>query len=253
MARALHSLLAGSRPSGGPPCSRCSALRQAYRDRIAAGIPDLRIVYLRGDPALLARRLADRRGHYMPAALLTSQLETLEEPRDALALEVTAPPEVIADRIRIGLGARPARPTRPTSSDAGGPPGPPEALEVIRTARLVLTRIADDDFGDLCRMHRDPEVMRTLGGVRSDELTVEVLRQLTTHWTSTASATGWAPSGERRVRRPRRAAPDRHRRRAGGGDRLRADAVYGTRLRHRAGARLHPRRLRDARAPGMVA
>lgn len=57
-------------------------------------------------------------------------------------------------------------------------------LETLRTARLVLTRIGmrPEDLADLRRMHRDPEVMATLGGVRSDELTDEILAQLTAHW-----------------------------------------------------------------------
>ncbi len=57
-------------------------------------------------------------------------------------------------------------------------------LETLRTRRLVLTRIGlrPDDRADLRRMHRDPEVMATLGGVRSDELTDEILDQLTLHW-----------------------------------------------------------------------
>lgn len=55
-------------------------------------------------------------------------------------------------------------------------------LDVVRTERLVLTRITDADFADLCRMHRDPQVMHTLGGMRSDERTAEVLRLLVADW-----------------------------------------------------------------------
>jgi len=55
-------------------------------------------------------------------------------------------------------------------------------LDTLRTDRLLLTRIGDADFDDLRRMHRDPEVMATLGGVRSDDLTRDVLRQLMAHW-----------------------------------------------------------------------
>jgi gluconokinase len=60
----------------------CSALKRAYRDilrsKAAAGEP--RFIFLRGSRALIAERLACRRGHFMPAALLGSQFETLEEP-----------------------------------------------------------------------------------------------------------------------------------------------------------------------------
>ncbi|MEO8605324.1 MAG: GNAT family N-acetyltransferase [bacterium] len=59
---------------------------------------------------------------------------------------------------------------------------PPGDLDTVRTERLVLTRIAESDFADLCRMHRDATVMATLGGVRTDEVTRDVLDQLTAHW-----------------------------------------------------------------------
>jgi carbohydrate kinase (thermoresistant glucokinase family) len=57
----------------------CSALRRAYRDRLRAVAP-FDLVYLHGDPALLAERIGHRTGHFMPATLLQSQLETLEVP-----------------------------------------------------------------------------------------------------------------------------------------------------------------------------
>ncbi|MDE1951048.1 MAG: gluconokinase [Burkholderiales bacterium] len=58
----------------------CSALKRSYRDRLRQGAPGLRFVFLHGSPELLARRLEERRGHYMPATLLQSQLDTLEPP-----------------------------------------------------------------------------------------------------------------------------------------------------------------------------
>ena len=58
----------------------CSALRRVYRDRLLAGRSDVRLVYLKGDRALIGARMAAREGHFMPTALLDSQFETLEEP-----------------------------------------------------------------------------------------------------------------------------------------------------------------------------
>jgi len=59
----------------------CSALKRRYRDLLRSnGDADVRFVYLGGSPALLAERLANRRGHFMPPALLESQLSILEEP-----------------------------------------------------------------------------------------------------------------------------------------------------------------------------
>ena len=58
----------------------CSALRRAYRDRIRAGAPGVRFVFLDGEADLIRRRMAGRSGHYMPPSLLASQLATLERP-----------------------------------------------------------------------------------------------------------------------------------------------------------------------------
>ena len=59
----------------------CSALKRRYRDLLrSAGDTDVRFVYLAGSRALLAERIANRRGHFMPPALLDSQLAILEEP-----------------------------------------------------------------------------------------------------------------------------------------------------------------------------
>lgn len=84
---------------GGATVLACSALKQKYRDRIAAGVPDIRWVHLAGSFALIESRLAARKGHYMPAALLASQFETLEPPGAALTLDVAEPPEVLVERI----------------------------------------------------------------------------------------------------------------------------------------------------------
>jgi gluconokinase len=81
----------------------CSALKQRYRDVLAKGRPDVRFVYLKGDEALLRSRLEKRRGHYMPASLLASQIATLEEPADAVTVDVDGSPEAIAAEIRQRL------------------------------------------------------------------------------------------------------------------------------------------------------
>jgi gluconokinase len=81
----------------------CSALKQRYRDVLAKGRPDVRFVYLKGDEALLRSRLEKRRGHYMPASLLASQIATLEEPADAVTVDVDGSPDAIAAEIRQRL------------------------------------------------------------------------------------------------------------------------------------------------------
>jgi gluconokinase len=77
----------------------CSALREAFRNRLGAGVTDLRFVYLRGDASLLEERVRARRDHFFSPDLLASQLATLEEPQDAIVIDTDAPPPAIVARI----------------------------------------------------------------------------------------------------------------------------------------------------------
>ncbi len=92
----------GDALADGPVVVACSALRRVYRDRLRAADPDLRLVYLHGTRELLAERMGHR-DHFMPVALLDSQLATLEEPdADELALryDVARPvEEIVADAV----------------------------------------------------------------------------------------------------------------------------------------------------------
>ena len=91
----------------------CSALARRYRDRLGIARPNVMLVHLDGDRDLLARRLASRQGHFMPAALLDSQLATLERPEPdetALVMDIAATPEAIVDGIAAVAALRsPAR------------------------------------------------------------------------------------------------------------------------------------------------
>jgi gluconokinase len=58
----------------------CSALKRRYRTVIIGNRPDVRLVYLKGDIDLIARRIATRHEHFMPQSLLQSQFDALEEP-----------------------------------------------------------------------------------------------------------------------------------------------------------------------------
>ena len=80
----------------------CSALKRAYRDRIAmAG--DVRFVYLKGDLPTIAARLATRKHEYMPASLLASQFAALEEPDGALVVDIRDDVATQVEAIRNGL------------------------------------------------------------------------------------------------------------------------------------------------------
>lgn len=72
----------------------CSALKLVYRNRLRAAAPDVRFIHLTASPELLAQRLCNRQGHYMPASLLQSQLDTLEPPTntEALTLDLSTEP-----------------------------------------------------------------------------------------------------------------------------------------------------------------
>ena len=87
----------------------CSALKQTYRDRLArAG--DVRFVYLKGDRATISARLAGRVGHYMPSTLLDSQFATLEEPTNAIVVDLRLTPEEQVAAIRFALAQEESSP-----------------------------------------------------------------------------------------------------------------------------------------------
>ena len=89
----------------------CSALKQAYRDRIIANPAVVKLVYLKGSSELIAGRLATRRGHFLDPALLRSQFETLEEPSEVIVEDASRDPEAIACSICSKVSARPDRPS----------------------------------------------------------------------------------------------------------------------------------------------
>ena len=84
----------------------CSALKRAYRERLRAGAPQLRLVHLTGARNKLLERTTQRSGHYMPASLLESQLATLEPPEadeNALTFDIGQQPEAIVLAVRAAL------------------------------------------------------------------------------------------------------------------------------------------------------
>jgi gluconokinase len=89
---------------GGPVFLACSALKQVYRERLAAGLPAPRLIYLRGSRDLINARLRARADHFMPSALLESQFATLEEPVEAIVASIEDPLPVLVDRILPSLG-----------------------------------------------------------------------------------------------------------------------------------------------------
>jgi gluconokinase len=104
----INQLLSERQARGDNLVLGCSALKQAYRDRLAQGLRDVRWVHLRGSFELIQSRLQVRKHRYMPASLLQSQFATLEPPADALTVDIAGTPQALARTIIEGVGlARP--------------------------------------------------------------------------------------------------------------------------------------------------
>ncbi|HTZ83996.1 MAG TPA: gluconokinase [Candidatus Acidoferrales bacterium] len=81
----------------------CSALKRSYREKLHVG-PEVRFVYLKGSPALIAERLHARHGHFANEQILAGQFHDLQEPEHAVTVEISAAPEQIVEKIRQRLG-----------------------------------------------------------------------------------------------------------------------------------------------------
>ncbi len=102
--RKIAEKIDGWRAEGQSGVLTCSALKRSYRDIIVGDRPDVRLVYLKGSPDLIRRRLAARSGHFMPPALLDSQFTILQEPSpDERPIVVDiggSPAEIAAEVVR---------------------------------------------------------------------------------------------------------------------------------------------------------
>jgi carbohydrate kinase (thermoresistant glucokinase family) len=99
---AVAAWIDGQRAKGQPGIITCSALKRSYRNIIIGDRAEVRLIYLRGSRALIAERLTDRHGHFMPASLLQSQIDTLEEPgpdEDPLIIDIGSPADQLAEQI----------------------------------------------------------------------------------------------------------------------------------------------------------
>jgi len=112
---AIANWIDATRLSGRHGIVACSALKRAYRDILVGERRDVRIVYLKGDQNLIARRVAARADHFMPPELLDSQFKALEEPQaDERPIVVSVAPhpreivETIVQKLGIEEGAKSA-------------------------------------------------------------------------------------------------------------------------------------------------
>ena len=98
---ALNRLMQGWYEAGSGGVLACSALKENYRQTLAAEMPEgtVQFVLLDGSPAMIAERLAARHHEFMTPKLLDSQLKTLERPADAYTVVNDRAPDVVVDEI----------------------------------------------------------------------------------------------------------------------------------------------------------
>jgi gluconokinase len=97
--RALREAIVKSLAKNELAAMTCSALKEKYRAQLQAGDERVQFVYLTGPQQLIADRLKNRTGHFMPPALLDSQFAILEPPADALTFSVEKSPEEIVEEL----------------------------------------------------------------------------------------------------------------------------------------------------------
>jgi gluconokinase len=107
---ALQQQLRHAAQAGKAVVLSCSALKRRYRDLLREGDPKLFFVHLHGERSLLAERMQQRHGHFMPTAMLDSQLATLEPPQADerfIVVDIHETPQQIVDRIIAQCGTLP--------------------------------------------------------------------------------------------------------------------------------------------------
>jgi gluconokinase len=113
---AIAAFIDETRAAGRHAVLACSALKRRYRAIIVGERRDVRLVYLKGSEALIARRIATRHGHFMPPGLLHSQFEALEEPgadEHPLTISIEPRPREVVEQIATALKLKPdAKPAR---------------------------------------------------------------------------------------------------------------------------------------------
>ena len=120
---AVAAWIDNTRHFGGHGVVACSALKRSYRNVLIGKRSDVRLVYLKGDEALIARRMAIRHEHFMPRSLLHSQFEALEEPgpdENPIIVSIEPQPREIVARILSAMNmAEGVRPEQPSLQPSG--------------------------------------------------------------------------------------------------------------------------------------
>ena len=96
---ALHDLIESCLTRNRPGVLACSALKESYRQNLLEGNEDVQLIYLKGSYEQIWSRMAARKDHYMKPEMLKSQFEALEEPADALTVDVSLSVDEIVQEI----------------------------------------------------------------------------------------------------------------------------------------------------------
>lgn len=100
----LRGLILSSLKGGKPGVLACSALKELYRQQLLKDNEGIQLIYLKGSYDLIWSRMSARKGHYMKPEMLQSQFETLEEPANALTIDVSTPMDDIISKVLEQMG-----------------------------------------------------------------------------------------------------------------------------------------------------
>ena len=95
----LHELISSSLKQNQPGVLACSALKERYRQQLMEGNENIQLVYLKGNYDLIWSRMSTRREHYMQPEMLQSQFDALEEPVNALTMDISGPVDDISLKV----------------------------------------------------------------------------------------------------------------------------------------------------------
>jgi len=100
----LRNEVANAINAGEDVALACSALKRSSRQQLAVDPQLVRFIHLRGSMDLIRQRLRNRSGHFMKEGMLASQFAALEEPADALVVDIDERPGRIVELIRQAFG-----------------------------------------------------------------------------------------------------------------------------------------------------
>ena len=95
----LHQRLEATLRMGLHPVLACSALKNTYRHRILDNLNGMQIIYLQGTYPLINSRMSRRDNHFMKPGMLKDQFEILEEPTDAIVIDIALPVAAIVSQV----------------------------------------------------------------------------------------------------------------------------------------------------------